>query len=149
MHFVLFALSMLALSYESDSSISLNNYLDRYFQEAKPHYEVHRTDLNQDGHQDAIVYMQDKAWCDLNGCSLLVFQNTGIDFKLISKMKVSDKPIKMAQQANTGWSHLIVYSQENGFVSLQFDGASCPKNPSLSPIMGSEKVDTAKVIFNI
>lgn len=149
MHFVLFALSMLALSYESDSSISLNNYLDRYFQDEKTNYETHIADLNQDGLNDAIVYMTDRNWCDSGGCTLFIFQNTGIDYKMVSKVTVSTPQIKVSEQAHQGWNNIIVHSQGTGNVMLQYDGTSYPSNPSLLPLANADEVATATAIFNV
>ncbi len=149
MHFVLFALSIFALSHEADSGMALNDYLDRYFQDATPNYETHITDLNQDGLDDAIVYMKDRNWCGSGGCTLFVFQNTGIDYKMVSKVTVSNTPIKVSEQTHQGWNNIIVYAKGTGNVTLQYNGTSYPNNPSLLPVADADEVATATVIFNI
>jgi len=95
-------------------------------------------DLNGDGIPEAIVYLIGKKWCGSGGCNLLVFQKSGASWKLITKMTITNPPIRMIGAKTNGWHNLGVWVQGGGIqpgyeAELRFNGKSYPKNPSVPP----------------
>lgn len=112
-----------------------------------PDFDVAYTDLNNDGLEDAVVMLKGINWCGSGGCSMLVFQNTGTDFTLISKSTVTSRPIRVTETTNNEWNDLIVWSKGKGNVLMTFDGKSYPSNPSLQDGISEEQALKAKTIF--
>ena len=96
-------------------------------------------DLNQDGTEDALVFMGPPDWCGTGGCTLLVFEGTGDDFQFLSRTTLVQTPFTVSQNQTQGWRDLILEVSGGGAtpetVALQFDGQGYPLNPStLEPI---------------
>lgn len=101
------------------------------------------TDLNQDQHLDAVVYLD---WCGNAGCTMLIFQGVEHGFGFISNSTITLEPIQVLAEVIEGWMTLIVYAKTRGSVVMQFDGTGYPLNPSLQPSATIDQIDVAQTL---
>ncbi len=99
-------------------------------------------DLNQDGVDDALVFLQGPGWCGSGGCTLLVLRGQGDRFVLQSQITLIQKPFMVADTQTAGWQDLIVQTGGGGYpaqtVLLQFDGQAYPANPTTDAPLAPE-----------
>ena len=122
---------------------SLKKFLQKTFGPQSPdgpptRYVSAFVDLNSDGRQEAIVYLLGPDWCGSGGCTLFVLAPAGPSFKVITKMTVTNPPIRVLATKTNGWSDLCVRVQGGGIqpgydAKLSFNGKKYPGNPSVSP----------------
>jgi hypothetical protein len=93
---------------------SVRKYLQSRDNDKSTHYSLAFRDLNGDGVPEAIVYLIGKQWCGSGGCNLLVFQKSGASWKLITKMTITNPPIRMIDTKTNGWHNLGVWVQGGG-----------------------------------
>ena len=116
-------------------------------QESDPLFSNGYADLNNDGLDDVLVYLQGPQWCGSGGCTLMVFQNLGSSYTFISKSTVTRTPISVAKTTHNGWHDFIVWSRGTGFVLMQYDGDKYPHNPSLAPPVDDSKTLEARLLI--
>jgi hypothetical protein len=92
-------------------------------------------DLNGDGTPEAIVYLIGKSWCGSGGCNLFILQKTGASWKVVTRMTVTNPPIRMLNTRSNGWRSLAVWVHSGGGyeAELRFNGKTYPRNPSVPP----------------
>jgi len=95
-------------------------------------------DLNGDGKPEAIVYLIGKSWCGSGGCNLFILQKNGASWKVVTKMTITNPPIRIIDTKMNGWHNLGVWVQGGGIqpgyeAELRFNGKTYPKNPSVPP----------------
>ena len=125
---------------------SLRAFLQDYVREDS--LQVKRTiryldafvDINDDGKQEAIVYLSDSTgtYCGSGGCPTLVLAPQGSSFRVVAHILITRPPIRVLSGSSHGWRSLGVWVQGGGIqpgyeAELQFDGKSYPTNPSVSP----------------
>lgn len=93
-------------------------------------------DLNGDGRDDALVYMDGPEWCGSGGCTLLAFEAMDeIDavemgaYRPAAEISLVHGPVLVAKGRN-GWSDLIVESDRGELRVLRFDGETYPLSPA-------------------
>jgi hypothetical protein len=131
---------------------SVRKYLQSRDNDKSTHYSLAFRDLNGDGVPEAIVYLIGKQWCGSGGCNLLVFQKSGASWKLITKMTITNPPIRMIDTKTNGWHNLGVWVQGGGIqpgyeAELRFNGRSYPKNPSVPPARRAAKSLSGQVLI--
>ncbi|MGF1727796.1 hypothetical protein [Photobacterium nomapromontoriensis] len=149
MKYVWLCLSFMILGCTNQSYLEpdLKQSVAEATQESDPVFSTGYADLNGDGLDDAVVFLQGMQWCGSGGCTLMVFENLGDRYRFISKASVTSTPISVAKTATNGWQDLIVWSRGSGFVLMQFDGDEYPRNPSLVQLAGDSQIQGAQLIL--
>lgn len=116
--------------------------IDRFVVEAYPDapridYALAWQDLNDDGTDEAIVYLAGPYFCGTGGCSLLVLMPSGSAWRKVGDVSTVRTPIRVLATRSHGWRDLAVEVAGGGgpvgTVALRFDGAAYPGNASLAP----------------
>ena len=125
---------------------SLNQALLAYFTKTgtdpkyiNPH-QTAQVDLNGDGHQDALVLLENPMYfCGTGGCTMLVFKGTKSGFKFVSRSSLIRGPVLVSDTKTHGWRDLIVEVSGGGIapkqVALKYTGSKYPLNPSTLPAL--------------
>lgn len=122
--------------------------LKAYLKTDLPQFKTAYYDLNQDGYQDAFVYLNDRDWCGTGGCTALIFKGCEQGYQFKSKSMVTQLPILVTNHSSRGWFDIIVSTRGKEHVILAFDGQRYPINPSMQPSAPSELVNQAKLILD-
>jgi hypothetical protein len=106
---------------------------------ANPH-QTAQIDLNGDGHQDALVLLQNPIlFCGTGGCTMLVFKGTQSGFEFVSRSSLIRGPVLISDTKTHGWRDLIVEVSGGGIapkhVALKYTGRKYPLNPSTLPAL--------------
>ncbi len=104
----------------------------------KVRYAYALVDLDGDGKPEVIVYLVGQAWCGSGGCQTLILARTESSYKVISRMTITQLPIRVLDRKSNGWRSLAVRVQGGGIqpgyeAELKFDGIKYPLNPSILP----------------
>ena len=67
---------------------SLKNFLRDYLKDPATRYRSAFVDLNDDGAQDAIVYVTGRSWCGSGGCTLLILASDGPSYRVVTKITI-------------------------------------------------------------
>ena len=106
-------------------------------------------DLNGDGKPEAIVYLIGKSWCGSGGCNLFILQKNGASWKVVTRMTVTNPPIRMLNTASNGWRSLAVWVHGGGYeAELRFNGKTYPRNPSVPPARRAAKNLAGEVLIS-
>jgi len=106
--------------------------------------------LNGRGSPEAVVLLTGRQFCGSGGCTLVVLQLEGEDWRLVSKTTLVRPPIRVLQVRHNGWATLGVQVQGGGVAHgytalLPFQGSAYPANPTVSPAVRSH----GKVLGNM
>src|SRR5215472_1864137 len=131
---------------------SVRKYLQSRDHDKSTRYSLAFRDLNGDGIPEAIVYLIGQQWCGSGGCNLLVFQKNGASWKLITKMTITNPPIRIIDTKTNGWHNLGVWVQGGGIqpgyeAELRFNGKTYPRNPSVPPARRPAKGLSGEVLI--
>ena len=105
-------------------------------------------DLDGDGADEVLVYLDDPNWCTDGACTLLVFQRgaDGTD-ALIAEISPVRTPVSVPAQTHGGWRDILVTvggdGVPTGVVALQHDGIGYPEDPTLLAALATEVVPKA------
>ena len=108
-------------------------------------------DLDGDGAEDLLAFLDDPNWCTDGACTLLVFHHEGGEDVLIAEVAPVRPPIAVTDQTHGGWRDIVVTVGGNGVlpgaVALQHGGIGYPEDPTLMATLASDVVpDTEAVI---
>jgi hypothetical protein len=111
-------------------------------------------DLDDDGNDEAIVYLVGPNWCGSGGCSMLVLTPapSSPDYRVIVHTTITRTPIRVLQTSSHGWRDVGVWVQGGGIqpgyeAILRHDGKTYPSNPStVPPTQG--KTPSGKVLIS-
>lgn len=125
-------------------------YLEQEGAEADTRHRDARVDLDGDGQDDLLVYLEDPYFCGSGGCSLVVFRNEGDTFTKVASTSVTRSPIAVGAAGPAGWRDLYVSigggGGASGVVRLVHEGGGYPGNPSTLPVVDSMPDDARIVI---
>jgi heat shock protein HslJ len=100
-------------------------------------YFYNQVDLNGDNSREIIVYLVGSFTCGTGGCTALIFQPSGSDYRLVSELTGVSNPIVVSEQRTNGWNDLILYVSGGGsqgaYRVLRYTGRRYPDNPSVEP----------------
>lgn len=102
------------------------------------HYFYNKVDLNDDGHEDAIVFMAGNPFCGSGGCMMMIFKGDGTTYQLLTQMTVSNPPLIVTSHRTQGWYDLVMPakgSRGGYYALLSFDGKGYPRNPTVAPAL--------------
>jgi putative lipoprotein len=120
-------------------------------QYANPH-QTAQIDLNGDGHQDALLLLQNPIYfCGTGGCTMLVFKGTQSGFEFVSRSTLIRGPVLVSETKTRGWRDLIVEVSGGGIapkqVALKYTGSKYPMNPSTLPALPKNQLLKGTKIF--
>src|SRR5882762_9724914 len=72
-------------------------------QPAPPAYRYALVGLNDDGIDDAVVLLTDKAYCGSGGCTMIILQGKPGAFQVVSSSTVTHQPILVLPEKHNGW----------------------------------------------
>ena len=95
-------------------------------------------DLNGDGRDEALAYVDGPERCGSGGCSLYVLTRSDGAWRLVTRTTVTWLPIRVLDNSEHGWRSLGVRVGGGGIlgapeIELAFDGAAYPSNPTVAP----------------
>jgi hypothetical protein len=101
-------------------------------------YAVAYVDLDRDGVNEALAYLQGPSACGSGGCRLYVLARRAGYWRLVSEHTVTNRPIRVLATRHHGWRDLSVWVAGGGILkghhaALAFDGRAYPLNPTVPP----------------
>jgi hypothetical protein len=108
-------------------------------------YRVALSDLNNDGHPEALIYAMAMAdgggqtdLCGSGGCDLYILSLTRTGYRVVTTTTITQLPIRVLASISHGWHDLGVQVAGGGIIPgyearLRFDGHRYPSNPSVPP----------------
>jgi hypothetical protein len=117
---------------------SLKRFLQTLDRSRTTRYVAAFRDLNGDGIPEAIVYLVGPEWCGSGGCNMLILARDRSSWKIVTKVTITQPPIRVLTSASSGWRSLGVWVQGGGIrrgyeAELRFDGHTYPRNPTVPP----------------
>ena len=107
-------------------------------------YDFMRVDLDQDGWLDALVHLTAPygRWCNMQGCSVLVFHAQETGFRLAGEIHPVRTPFYVGNSVTNGWRDLVVRVsggvERARNVALRYDGRRYPRNLEDGLIYGQD-----------
>lgn len=141
-----------------DSLAAVRQVVEAYARPFDPDWEttlmqVEWADLNDDGLEDALVYLEGTAWCGSGGCTVLVLEampeEDAVDvgpYLPAAEISMMHGPITVAATTSNGWHDLLVQSETGDVRRLAFDGETYPFSPS-DGLLLAESVESGRVLF--
>lgn len=139
---------------------SLHVFLSSYL--VNPHFGADKTTryvsavvhLNEHGPQDVLVYVTGRTWCGTGGCTLLVLEESGTSYRIVTRVKLARPPIVVFEGTTNGWHNIGVSVQGGGVQSgyeaaLEYNGHSYPSNPTVPPARRSHSENRDKVVIPV
>lgn len=124
---------------------AVNDYLKHRQGPLFSQYNFMRTDLDQDGWQDALIYLTAPygQWCNKNGCTVLVLHAQKDGFTITGEIYPIRPPFYISDTFSNGWRNIIVHvsgrTEKAKDIILRFDGTKYPRNPENIPT-GNKKL---------
>lgn len=134
----------------------LETFLRQYFKsdvDTAARYVAAFVDLNGDTAKDVIVYVLHPGYCGSGGCVTLVLEREKFSYKVVTKITITQTPIRVLSSTSNGWRTLSVWVQGGGIqpgyeAELRFDGKAYPSNPSVPPARRLEEEVTGEVVIS-
>ena len=99
-------------------------------------------DLDGDGGNEIIVYLESPNFCGSGGCRVIILTAAGTSWRMAMDASVSRRPIRLLATSSNGWRDLgVSYGGGGlapGLARMRSDGVSYPDNPTAD---GVEAVD--------
>jgi hypothetical protein len=101
-------------------------------------YAAAFTNLSGQGRSEVVVRLSGGGWCGSGGCTTLVLADERGAFKLVSKITITQLPIRVLDTRSHGWRDLGVTVGGGGIqkafeATLSYDGRTYTANPSALP----------------
>ena len=102
-------------------------------------YDFMRVDLDQDGWQDALIYITAPygEWCNAHGCTVLVLHAKENGFTIAGEIFPIRPPFYISDTFSDGWRNIIVRvsgrTEKAKNVVLRFDGTKYQENAAELP----------------
>jgi len=115
-------------------------------------YYYDRIDLSGDGKPEALVYLSGSYTCGTGGCRMLVLEQSGQRYQLVSKMTLVNAPVIVSSERSAGWNDLVLEVSGGGavkhYAQMKFDGNTYPVNPSTAPEVAPNTTVNGTAIMN-
>jgi hypothetical protein len=127
-----------AQSGPSQDDLSVRSFLQSFDTDPRDRFVVAFADLNGDGKPEAIVHLTSNHWCGSGGCTTLILVRNGDSWKVLTRITITQSPIRVLTTESNGWRSIAVWVQGGGIqpgyeAELRFDGKTYPTNPSVAP----------------
>jgi hypothetical protein len=104
---------------------------------ADSRYLTATVDLNGDGQPETIVYLLGNNWCGSGGCTMLVLTTQNAHYKVMTRITITQLPIRVLSTSTNGWRDLAVTVAGGGILhgyeaKLAFNGRKYPSNPTIA-----------------
>ncbi|MBB5711935.1 FG-GAP repeat protein [Sphingomonas xinjiangensis] len=114
-------------------------------------YRAAAADLNGDGAAEIIVRAEASNFCGSGGCTLYVLSPRAGGYRIVTRMTITQPPIRVLATSTRGWRDLGVRVGGGGITRwyearLRFDGRSYPRNPSVAPARPAENAQGRTVL---
>ncbi len=147
---IAYVLSLPATAASAEPPRALSDAVEKYVYQnitdvaSEESFRFALVDLNGDGRADAITLMAGPDWCGSGGCTMLIFRGVETGFEFVSKVTITNPPIRVSKNAVRGWRTLIVFSKGKGDVALRVNKSlQYPLNPSLQPKVSGAELEAA------
>ena len=132
-----------AFSGTSSEFGSLHAFLQRELDDEphdlqEPQYAAALVDLDADGRDEAVVYVQSWRSCGTGGCGFYVLARSGAGWRIVAETSLGWPPVRVLETRSNGWRDLGILVRGGGILPgyealLAFDGRTYPYNPSVPP----------------
>ena len=124
-----------SISYEKKHNSQVQKALLNYFtiHRTAPNgmqYNYNLFDLNGDGKKELLIQLN---WCSNKGCTLLIFENMGKQYRFVSRTTDVHNSLLLATGINHQWQQLLA-RQGSEYVRLEYDGIGYPISTKNQPI---------------
>jgi hypothetical protein len=100
-------------------------------------YAVSYFDLNDDGADEALVYLRSRGHCGSGGCHLYVLTPRRGRWERVSGHTITNLPVRILRSRHRGWRDISVRvrfdARTSYYTALPLDGRTYPLNPSVPP----------------
>ena len=101
-------------------------------------YSSAYVDLNRDGIEELVVYVDESGSCGSGGCTTYILGTSRGNPRVISRITTTWPPIRVLTTSTNGWSDLAVRVQGGGIhpgyeAKLSYQDGSYPSNPATRP----------------
>ena len=131
----------LALGESVGQAKALRSFLQSYVEQRDTEnksairYVAAFTDLEGNGVEAAIVYLESDEWCGTSGCRTLIVARRGSSYRVVKTIIVAQLPIRVSRNKSHGWHDIIFRVQGGGIAhaydsTLTFDGTTYETGPS-------------------
>lgn len=115
-------------------------------------YYYDRIDLNGDRKPEALVYLSGSYTCGTGGCKMLILEQSGQRYQLVSKMTLVNAPVIVSSEKSAGWNDLVLEVAGGGavkhYAQMKFDGSTYPVNPSTEPEVAPNSTVNGTAVMN-
>lgn len=149
-----------AASYEQAPAPSVEDQVREFLQNYRVNgaplgrdarFHLGTADLDGDGRDEALAWIDDRGSCGSGGCSLLVLRRDGNGWREVVRTTVTWPPVLVLESSANGWRDLAVKVAGGGVpahnVELSYDGRSYPKNPTAPPARAAEPQMPGRVVI--
>lgn len=114
-------------------------------------YLYNKIDLNDNKKKEVIVYLEGAKFCRNMGCTVVILEDKGSEYSVISKISESKNPIIISDEKTNGYKNIIMQVEnrcgETMYRELKFNGNGYPSTPIDEPrIKKGNKVEGIAVI---
>jgi hypothetical protein len=98
-----------------------------------------------------VLYVSGQHWCGSGGCTLLILEPHGTSFRVLGRVSIVQLPVRLLPSTNNGYPDFGVrvkgLGNQAGYeAELSFNGATYPKNPSISPAQHLSRIEGKEII---
>jgi|SRR5579872_700291 len=99
---------------------SLKRYLQHYVGDPNSgdnratRYSSASVDLQDNGTDEAIVYLSGDGWCGSGGCMMLVLAPQTSSYRVVARFTITWPPIRVLETKSHGWHGIAVWMQGGG-----------------------------------
>jgi hypothetical protein len=104
---------------------AVNATLKGYLRGNAATYALGFADLNDDGKNEAIVYLTTPEWCRTGGCMALVMTPEGTSYRVVGELLSVYMPIRVLNTKSKGWRDLAVNAGGRE-AAISFNGVRYP-----------------------
>lgn len=114
-------------------------------------YLYNKIDLNDNKENNVIAYIEGPRFCRCDGCTVVILENKGKEYSVISKIYGSKNPIIISDEKTNGYKNIIMKvdtrAGETIYNELRFNGNSYPLNPECEPrVKKGNKIEGIAII---